>query len=306
MSDDLLVGAVSRAIAYSTPILWLALGEIIAETAGVANMALDGMLMVSALSAFVAAQLSHSLLVGVLGGMLAGILLSLPCAVASITFRVNQYVIGLALAMMYPGVASLLGRKWVGLPLESTLPVLSIPLLDRIPFFGPAFFTEQSLLAYAAPVMALVMAGFFYYTRWGIIWRSAGESPAALDACGLSVLSLRYAAVLIGGLFAGIGGAYLSLYYEPAWVEGITGGMGWIAFAIVIFAAWNPLQAVGGALLFGVLYHFSFRLQEQVNPHILKALPYLFVVVVLIIGSWRNRKGNMPRALGVAYFREDR
>lgn len=306
MNAELLVGAIDRSIAFGTPILWVAMGEIMAERAGVVNLALDGMMIVSALVAFVVAQETQQLVLALAAGMLAGMVIALPHAFASITLRVNQFVTGLALAMLCPGLASLMGRHWVGAALPHTLPSISIPWFMEIPFLGPAFFTNKCILAYLAPGVAMVLLIFLFYTRWGIIWRSAGESPAAVDACGIPVLFLRYIAVLLGGLFAGVGGAYLALYYQPAWVESMTGGMGWIALAIVIFSNWNPVYAVGGAILFGVLYHFSFRLQDQIDPHVLKTLPYLSVVLVLVIGSLRSRNGSAPMALGNPYFREDR
>jgi len=306
MSEEFMIAALNRAMAYATPILWTALGEICAETAGVVNVALDGMLTVSALASFIAYQDSQSLTVGVLAGMGASALVALPHAFGSITLRVNQFVTGLALAMLCPGLASLLGRKWVGISVDHPFQALSIPVLDKIPFLGPALFTDQCLLSYLAAVAAVVLTLFFYFTRWGIIWRAAGESPIATEASGVSVLRLRYVGVVGGGLLAGVGGSYLSLYYEPAWVEGITGGMGWVALAIVIFSGWRPLPALGGALFFGVLYNLSFSLQEQINPHLLKAMPYLFVVLVLVIASWGRRRSRMPQALGAPYFREDR
>lgn len=306
MNTDLLIGAIDRSVAFGTPILWVAMGEIMVERAGVVNLALDGMMIISALVSFVVAQETQHLTLALGAGMLAGMFIALPHAFASITLRVNQFVTGLALAMLCPGLASLMGRHWVGAALSHPLPSMSLPWLAQIPFLGPAFFTDKCILAYVAPGVAVILLLFLFCTRWGIIWRSAGESPAAVDACGIPVLLIRYLAVLLGGLFAGIGGAYLSLYYQPAWVESMTGGMGWIALAIVIFSNWNPLYAVAGAILFGILYHFSFRLQDQIDPHVLKTLPYLSVVLVLVAGALRNRNGTAPMALGNPYFREDR
>ena len=306
MSNDILVSTLNRSMAFAAPVLWTALGEICAESAGVVNLALDGMLTVSALAAFLAVQATHSLTLGVLAGMAASMAISLPQAFASITLRVNQFVSGLALAVLCPGLASLIGRNWVGSKVDHPFQTLSIPLLDRIPFVGPALFTNQCVLSYLAGLAVLVITFLFYFTRWGIIWRATGESPIAAEASGVSVSGLRYAAVIGGGMLVGVGGSYLSLYYEPAWVEGITGGMGWVSLAIVIFAGWRPLVALGGALLFGVIYVLSFRLQDQVNPHVLKAMPYLFVVVIMIIGSLSNRRSSAPQSLGLPYFREDR
>jgi simple sugar transport system permease protein len=305
-ASGLIVSTANRALAFGTPLLWVALGEICAETAGVVNLTLDGMMLVGALGAFAVAHATHSNMWGLGAGMAIGALAALPHAVASISLRANQYVAGLALAMLWPGVASLAGRHWVGVSLERPMAPMSFPLLSRIPVLGPALFTDQSSLTYAVLAMAALLFFIFRRTRMGIIWRSVGQSPEAADSCGLSVVAIRYAAVIAGGLLAGVGGAFLSLYYQPAWVEGTTGGMGWIALAIVIFSGWNPIHAIGGALLFGALYHLSFRLQSQIEPHILKTLPYLSVVLVLMVSAARKRSGFAPQALGMPYFRGDR
>jgi simple sugar transport system permease protein len=300
------VAIMNRALAFGTPILWVALGEICAELAGVVNVTLDGMMVISALGAFAAAQMTHSTGWGLCAGMAVGGLAALPHAVASISLRANQFVSGLALAMFWPGVASLAGRHWVGITLDNPMQPVQVPYLDRLPVFIRALASDQSSLTYTVLIMAPALAFFFRRTRWGVIWRSVGESPEAADAGGYHVSLIRYGAVVLGGVLAGIGGAYLSLYYQPAWVEGATGGMGWIALSIVIFAGWSPLTAVAGALLFGALYYLSFRLQSQLEPHLLKVMPYLSVVLVLTLGAIRQRAGAAPHALGMPFFRGDR
>jgi ABC-type uncharacterized transport system permease subunit len=303
---NIAVAAANRALAFGTPLLWVALGEICAERAGVINLTLDGMLTISALGAFAVAQLTHSTGWGLCAGMLVGGLAALPHAYASITLRANQCVAGLALAMFWPGVASLAGRSWVGVALDHPMQPAHVPLLGLMPGFVQDIFSNQSSLTYLVLAVAAALAYFFNRTRWGVVWRSVGEGPEAADACGYHVAAIRYGAVILGGVLAGTGGAYLSLFYEPAWVERASGGMGWIALSIVIFSGWNPLSAVGGALAFGVLYYLSFRLQSQVEPHLLKILPYLAVVLVLTLSAIRQRAGAAPRALGLPFFRGDR
>jgi len=300
------VAVINRALAFGTPLLWVALGEICAERAGVINLTLDGMMLISALAAFAAAQLTHSTGWGLCAGMLMGGLAALPQAFASITLRANQCVAGLALAMFWPGVASLAGRHWVGITLDRPMQPVHVPYLGLLPGFVGAVVSDQSSLTYLVLAVAVALAYFFKRTRWGVIWRSVGEAPEAADACGYNVAAIRYGAVALGGVLAGVGGAYLSLYYQPAWIEGASGGMGWIALSIVIFSGWNPISAVGGALAFGALYYLSFRLQSQVEPHLLKVLPYLSVVLVLTLSAVRQRAGAAPRALGLPFFRGDR
>jgi general nucleoside transport system permease protein len=300
------VAIFNRALAFGTPLLWVALGETCAERAGVVNLTLDGMMTVSALGAFATAQVTHSTAWGLGAGMLVGGFAALPQAVAAISLRANQYVSGLALAMFWPGVASLAGRHWVGITLARPMQPAHLPFEERLPLFLQTLVSDQSSLTYLVLLLALALAYFLQRTRWGVIWRSVGEAPDAADACGYNVAAIRYGAVLLGGVLAGVGGAYLSLYYQPAWVEGATGGMGWIALSIVIFSGWNPLTAVAGALLFGALYYLSFRLQSEVEPHILKVMPYLAVVFVLTVSAVKQRAGTAPRALGLPFFRGDR
>jgi general nucleoside transport system permease protein len=157
-------------------------------------------------------------------------------------------------------------------------------------------------------LLAVVLWLVLYCTRWGLVLRSTGEAPAAADALGVSVTGVRYLAVVFGGALAGIAGGFLSVAYRPAWTEGMTAGMGWIAIAIVIFAAWNPLRALGGALLFGALYHLAFRLQAWMAPELLRMLPYACTIVVLTLnalGKHRHWQGA-PEALGLPYVRGER
>jgi simple sugar transport system permease protein len=306
--DGWLVSTLSRALAFSTPLLWSALGEIYAERAGVINLGVEGMMLLGAFVAFAAAHSTGNPGLGLLGAAAVGSLAALLHAFVVITLRANQYVSGLALTMVGSGSAGLLGRGWVGLPLPVPLADVSIPGLATLPLVGPALFTSQSLLTYLGVLLAVVLWFVLYQTRWGLVLRSTGEAPAAVDALGVSVAGVRYLAVVFGGALAGLAGGFLSVAYRPAWTEGMTAGMGWIAIAIVIFAAWNPLRALGGALLFGALYHLAFRWQAWMAPELLRMLPYACTIVVLTLsalGKGRHWQ-EAPEALGLPYVRGQR
>lgn len=305
---DWLVGTLSRAVAFGTPLLWATLGEICAERAGVVNLGVEGMMILGAFFAFATAQLSGSAGLGLAAAALAGAVAALLHAFLAVTLRANQYVSGLALTMFGLGLAGLLGRGWEGVPLRHPLPEMQLPGLASIPVLGPAIFSGQSVLSYAALALAVGLWVLMFRSRWGIVWRSVGESPAAADALGINVFAVRYLAVTAGGLFAGVAGGFLSVAYRPSWTEGMTAGMGWVAIAITIFAAWNPLRAVWGALLFGALWYLSFRLQAWVAPELLKLMPYAFTILALSVamaGRGRHALGA-PEGLGLAYARGER
>jgi simple sugar transport system permease protein len=306
MSEDLwFVSMISRGLAFGTPLLWAALGEISAERAGVINLGVEGMMILGAFCAFAVAQTSGEPLLGVLVAAVVGGGAALLHAFVSITLRANQYVSGLALTMLGLGLAGLLGRGWEGRPLRTPLADVSLHWLAEIPVIGPALFVEQSVLTYGALLLAVVLWFVLQHTRWGLIIRSVGEAPAAADALGVSVPLVRYVSVVFGGTLAGIAGGFLSVAYLPAWTEGMTAGLGWIALALTIFAAWDPLKAVGGAFFFGVLYHLSFRWQAWVAAELLQLMPYACTIVVLTLTALR--RGGLwqgaPAALAQPYVR---
>lgn len=303
--ESWIVSTLSRSLAFSTPLLWGSLGEIYAERAGVINLGVEGMMILGAFFAFAVAYTTGSPTLGILVAAAVGGMAALLHAFVVITLRANQYVSGLALTMLGLGLAGLLGRGWEGLPLTTPLPDATLPWLASLPILGPALFTQQSILTYLGLLVAVLLWFVLSHTRWGIIIRSVGESPATADALGVHVILVRYLSVVFGGILAGIAGGFLSVAYLPAWTEGITAGMGWIALALAIFAAWDPLKAIGGAMLFGALYHLSFRLQAWVAPELLKLMPYFCTIVVLVLvacGKTHRRQGA-PTALGRPYVR---
>jgi simple sugar transport system permease protein len=284
--------AMNRALSFGTPLLLASLGAIINERAGVVNLGVEGMMAVGALAAFAVAYGSGAgdgnLYLAVVAAALAGTLLSLLHALASIALRANQFVSGLALTMIGLGVAGLLGKRFEGFPLFNQAPE------------GP--FTLGAVL------LALILAFVLAYTRLGLVLRSVGENPAAADALGIDVLRVRYLAVAFGGAMAGLAGAFLSLAYRPSWTDGMTVGLGWIAVALVIFVGWSPLRAIGGAVFFGLLYYLQFRLQghSAIPTEFFAAMPYLLVIVVLALAGLRRVQGAAPEALGRPYQRGER
>jgi len=289
------------------PLLFAALGELVAERAGVINLGVEGMMILGALSAFVVADLSGSPWLGVLAAAAVGAAAAFFHAFFAITLRANQYVSGLALTMVGLGLSGLLGKPFAGRPLEHPLPKWDVPLLKEIPWIGPGVFAGQSALLYLGFLLAFLLWVFLYRTRAGIHLRSVGENPAAADALGVNVYLVRYLAVLFGGAMAGVAGAYLSVAYRPSWTEGMTAGMGWIALAIVIFAAWDPLRAVATSFLFGAFYHLAYRFQAYLAPEFLKMTPYLFTILFLVLSALgKSVRLGAPEALGRPYVRGER
>jgi len=310
VSGDFMIAVLATAIVAGTPLLYAALGEILAERSGVLNLGVEGMMLVGAVSGFMVAVGTGDPWLGVLTAMFAGGALALVHAFLSVTLKANQVVSGLALTLFGTGFSAYLGRSYIGTPLDRPLCEMHLPLLSDLPLLGPIFFRHDALvlLSYLlVPALWLLV----YRTRAGMNLRAVGENPAAADSLGVNVSLTRYGYVIAGGMLAGIGGAYLSLVYVPAWMENMVAGRGWIAIALVIFATWNPLNAMLGAYIFGGIDALGFRLQTldvAVSPYFLKMLPYLFTIGVLILVTGKNvrRRIGAPGALGTPYNREER
>ncbi|MEA3355796.1 MAG: ABC transporter permease [Candidatus Bipolaricaulota bacterium] len=303
--ESWLISTFARALAYGTPLLLGTLGEIYAERAGVLNLGIEGMMIMGAYSAFVVSYKTGHPWLGILVAAMVGGVFSLIHAFASITLKANQVVSGLALTMLGLGLAGVLGRSMVGTPLFTSLHRITVPGLSTIPIIGPGFFTHQNLLVYITMLLVLILWYILFHTRVGITIRAVGESPETADSLGVNVARVRYLCVVVGGIFAGVAGAYLSVGYRPAWTEGMTGGMGWIVIALTIFAFWNPIYGLLGSYFFASLYHLSYRLQAWISPELLKAMPYVFAIIILILvsrGTVQKRRGA-PAALTIPYTR---
>lgn len=310
-------------IATGTVLLFATIGEIFAERSGVMNLGIEGMMLIGAMAAFSVTVATGNGWLGIVIAMLAGGILSILHGVVTIHFQADQVVSGLALTFLGVGLALVLGEGLSSAGTISLLPTATIPVFTAIPFIGPIFFTDQSVLVYAGYL--LVPLSWFYInrTRPGMHLRAVGENPSAADAMGVNVYRQRYAYVLVGGLLAGLSGATISLAVSPGWFSELTtGGLGWIAVGLVIFAAWDPWRAAFGAYAFGALRRTILDIQGPqlllgirnpffFNPYygfFLQMLPFVFVIVVLIIGSreaLRKRIGA-PAALGLPYIRGER
>jgi simple sugar transport system permease protein len=255
--------------------------------------------------------------------MIAGGLLSLVHAAITIQFRADQVISGLALTFLGSGLARVLGDGLSKAGQISTLPRFSVPVLGDIPILGAILFRDQSLMTYVGFVLVPLAWYWIERTRPGLNLRAVGERPAAADAQGIDVVRLRYLYVLVGGLLAGLAGATITIAISPGWFGDQTvAGRGWIAVGLVIFAQWSPIRAAIGAYLFGAIFRFIIDIQGVKtilgveNPFqagrsatfFLEMLPYLFVVIVVIIGSREalRRRVGAPAALGIPYVRGER
>jgi ABC-type uncharacterized transport system permease subunit len=310
-------------VATGTVLLFATLGEILAERSGVLNLGLEGMMLMGAMSAYSITLATGNPWLGVLVGMIAAGLLSQIHAFITISLRADQVVSGLALTFLGTGIALVLGDGLSKAGTVALLPNFSIPLLSQIPLIGPIFFTDQNILVYIGYLVCPLIWFYINRTRPGMHLRSVGEYPAAADALGINVYKLRYLYVFLGGIFAGLAGATISLAVSPGWFsEMTTAGQGWIAIGLVIFAQWDPFRAVFGSYVFGALGRLILDIQGPTtilgianpfyyNPYygfFLQMLPYAFTIIVLVIGSReavRKRLGA-PAALGIPYIRGER
>jgi general nucleoside transport system permease protein len=310
VSGDLAITIFVAGIAAGTTLLFAAVGEIITERAGVLNLGVEGMMLVGAVTGFVVNLHTEEPWVGVLAAAGAGALMGLLHAVLVVGCRTNQVVTGLALVIFAQGLSGFMGESAVGVAPPETFTAVNVPLLSSIPVIGRILF-RQDALVYLSFVVVAATWWFLFRTRPGLNLRSVGESPESADAAGISVVRTRFAAIAVGGAFAGVGGAYLSLAQAPSWIPNMTAGRGWIAIALVIFATWSPVRAALGAYLFGCVEALGFRLQAigiDVPSFFVSMLPYLFTIVVLVVISHETTRRRLaaPGALGNAYVREER
>jgi simple sugar transport system permease protein len=319
MNRGIIVVTLASAVFYGTPLLFAALGELLAERSGVLNLGVEGMMLVGAVSGFwTVERLSGPaplvLLAAVLVAALAGMAMALIHAFLVVTLRANQVVSGLALTIFAgaAGLSSYLGDigKLGGRPANHAFHAVDVLGLAGTPVLGPVLF-HQNVLVYASWILVGVVSYYLFRTRQGLHLRAVGEAPAAADSVGINVPRQRYAHTLIGGAFAGVGGAYFSLALTPSWLPGMTAGAGWIAIALVIFAFWRPGLTLVGAYFFGALSSLGFNLESRgVNlpPEVFSALPYVLTIVVLaaLSSGWAKRRLGAPAALGIPYVREDR
>jgi general nucleoside transport system permease protein len=288
---DLAFGIFAGILVAATPLIFAALGELVVERSGVLNLGVEGMMVVGAIAGFAATLATGSYVVGFMAAILAGALLALLFGVLTQVLLSNQVATGLALTLFGLGLSALVGQSYSG------------KSAGTFPRFGAGV----DVVALAAIAAAIAIAWVLTQTRAGLVLRAVGENHDAAHAVGLRVVAVRLGAIAFGGAMAGIGGAYLSLVQTPFWVERMTAGRGWIALALVVFAAWRPLRVLAGAYLFGgitILQLHAQGLGLAVDAQILNMLPYLATILVLVIISsarWKARL-DAPASLGRVFY----
>ncbi|TBU75599.1 ABC transporter permease [Phytopseudomonas daroniae] len=301
MDMELLGNILFAMVRCGTPLLLVALGELICEKSGVLNLGQEGMMLFGAVVGFIVAFATGSLWLGVLLACLAGMLLASLFALVALGCQANQVATGLALTIFGIGLSAFIGSAWVGKPLSGFEPV-AIPLLSDIPLIGHMLF-KQDVLVYLSLALFALVAWVLMKSRLGLIIQAVGENPDAASAMGLPVLRVRTLAVLFGGAMAGMAGAYLSLAYTPMWAENMSAGRGWIALALVVFASWRVWRVLLGAYLFGlasILHLVAQGIGMNISANLLAMLPYVATILVLVILSRDTLKTRLfaPVSLG--------
>jgi simple sugar transport system permease protein len=312
MNDNIWILTSADSIAIATTLILAALGALFTERSGVLNLGIEGVMLTSAISAFLAADASGSIWLGLIIGSIVGAIMAAIHAVLSVVFRANQIVAGLALVIFGTGLANFLGKPAEGKTVTTVILPLSFGPLSDIPVIGPIVF-GQDIVTYFALFIAVLSSLFLFRTRPGLELRATGDDPATVDAQGLSVAYIRIRYTLIGGLLVGLGGSWLMLAQSAAWHQAsTTNGLGWIALALVVFAGWRPNRIIFGAVLFGFTLQLPFTLQaEQITiipSAFMQMLPYLATLIALIALSrpgGRNLLGA-PKALGTPFVRDER
>ena len=305
----------------STPLLLACLAGLFSERAGIFDIGLEGKMLAAAFFSAAFAYVTGNVWLGLAAGIGASILLSLLHGVASITFRGNQLISGVAINFLAAGMTVLIAQSWFkqggrtpALISGGRFENITLPFADAlsvVPIIGP-FYNEvvsgHTILVYVALLMVPLTWWVLFRTRFGLRLRAVGEAPEAVDTAGVSVISMRYSAVIICGVLCGIAGAYMATGLQAGFVKDMTAGRGYIALAALIFAKWRPWYALSSCLLFGFLQAVALRpdlikgyLGFEVQVQLLDALPYILTVVILagFVG-----KAIPPRAGGEPYVKE--
>lgn len=296
----------AAAIRLALPVFFAALGEVFAERSGLVNVGLEGMMLMAAFGGVLGSDLTGSPVLGLLLGLVFALVIASIQAFVAINLGGDQIVSGIALNIAVLGLTAYLSRAiWEGgnVPQVDGFPTLDPPVLSDIPILGPIVF-EQSIFVYIAAIAVAVSWWALARTAWGLRLRACGEDPRASDSLGIDVIRVRWQTMLICGALAGLGGAFLSLGSLFTFSDGMTGGRGFIALAVVIIAGWSPVKAVWAALLFSLSEAFALRVQTSdidLPAELMLALPYVVTLVVYAVIVGRTA---MPAALGRTYIRE--
>jgi simple sugar transport system permease protein len=302
--DTFIIGLIAATLRVATPLIFGTLGELFCERAGILNLGIEGTMFLGAFVGFAVASATGSLWVGLLAAILAGVLSGLLMGLLTVSLGVNQHVSGLGMTLLLTGLSLFLFRLVFGE--NSTQPKIDpFPQLapfGNMPVLGPIF--QQYALTYIAILLVPVFWFLINRTHFGMQIRSAGENPEATDAAGVNVFRIRYAALSIGGGLMAAGGAFLSLAQLGSFIFGIVNGRGWVCIALIIFANWDAIKVLWGALLFGGVSALQLRLQAtgaKLPYELFLALPYLVTIAALALAG---RNVSAPAGLLKPYRRE--
>lgn len=283
---------IASTILSGTSLFYATLGELVGQRSGIVNLGLEGLMLIGASVGFAVTASSGDAYLGLVAAALAGLCANMIFAYVVVSRRANQLAAGLTLMFLGLGASTLIGRPFIG------------EVVAGLPRFGFGGFGSYDLLAWLALPSALALWAILFRTRWGLALRAVGEDPAAAFAAGKNPNRIRYQALAVAGTLGALGGAHLALAFTHTWDEGMTAGRGFIAIALVIFAKWNPLWAVAGALLFGGAEIAQLELQARgadVSPFLMNMIPYLLTLLVLMFWGL-NRRATAPAALGRNFF----
>ena len=314
---SMLIKFLVAAVGAGTPLLFGTIGEILTEKTGHLNLGVEGMMSIGACIGFMAGYYTDNFLIAILAGAAAGALGALIYAFLTVTFMANQNVTGLTLTIFGIGFANFIGIFVLSKSPEGTLKLPekittvmrggNIPVLSKLPVVGELLFS-YSPFVYIGIAIAVACAWYLNHTKAGLNLKAVGENPGAADAAGIKVTIVKYANIILGGAICGIGGVYCSMIINGGvWISDNVGGLGWIAVAL---ANWQPAYAIWGSFIFGALRVLKYYIPQSVLPFPIAfydMLPFLITALVLVISSMRKSgRINLPAALGLNYFREER
>ncbi len=287
MNLDLILGILQIVLIATTPLVFAGIGELVTEKSGVLNLGVEGMMLVGAVSAFIMLVITGSYFLAFFISILSGIIMSGLFAFLVLFLMSNQIATGLALTIFGIGLSSMLGKQYIGTPIDG---------------LSPWFFVIFSFL------IVFLVSYFFYKTKAGLILRAVGESHNSAHALGYSVIKIRFLSILFGGSMCALAGSYISICYAPMWQEGMTAGRGWIALALVVFATWKPERVLIGAYIFGGVTILQMNLQAlglRFPGQFFSMAPYVATIIVLVlISSNKLRiKLSAPASLTIPFYK---
>ena len=287
MNLDLILGILQIVLIATTPLVFAGIGELVTEKSGVLNLGVEGMMLVGAVSAFIILVITGSYFLAFFVSILSGIIMSGLFAFLVLFLMSNQIATGLALTIFGIGLSSMLGKQYIGTPIDG---------------LSPWFFVIFSFL------IVFLISYFFYKTKAGLILRAVGESHNSAHALGYSVIKIRFLSILFGGSMCALAGSYISICYAPMWQEGMTAGRGWIALALVVFATWKPERVLIGAYIFGGVTILQMNLQAlglRFPGQFFSMAPYVATIIVLVlISSNKLRiKLSAPASLTIPFYK---